>query len=439
VTQETKSPDTPGGVRSLGVQAAQLPKIAVDLENIAATLAEAQRTSTTLILTLDSQLQQIDSELGQAIELEKDPHLSAHDQQLLDQHITQLEDQAIGDTKATLEQAQSIRNGYSDYLQKSLTNLRTDDGYDPAPIQGIDSDDQPSRDQQDQKAVERYGANQRAKDQALVDSPGGMTPEKADAATRLRDYVTATNPAADTDARRLASERLDDFNMARFTGPLPVDPILGSDARSRAQMRLEWQKKLEQGFAGGPPMTPDQVTQMLDNSEQQGRVVVAQQAIKGLERQGMSSQGATTVVSRLSQGVPWAQIVQQDGQTLDFAGAGISEMGDSVSTGRHALDGLTPGDAKAIVKVGKIVGGIGTTAEVAVAFNDWVNGAPAGQTIGKATGGVAGGWLGASGAGALAGTTIGPEGAFIGAILGAAFGSFFGEKGGSALGGVFDK
>jgi hypothetical protein len=129
--------------RSLGVQAAQLPKIAVDLENVAAALAEAQRTSGTLISTLDSQLQQIDTELGQAVELEKDGHLTAHEHQLLDQHITQLEDQAIGDTKAPLGQIQSIRNGYSDYLQKSLANLRTD-GYDPAPIQAVDTPEAPA-------------------------------------------------------------------------------------------------------------------------------------------------------------------------------------------------------------------------------------------------------------------------------------------------------
>jgi hypothetical protein len=131
--------------RSLGVQAAQLPKIAVDLENIGATLAEAQRTSGRLISTLDSQLQEIDTELGQAVELEKNGHLSAHDEQLLDQHITQLEEQAIGDTKATLGQVQSIRNGYSDYLQKSLTNLRTEDGYDPAPIQALDAPEAPTK------------------------------------------------------------------------------------------------------------------------------------------------------------------------------------------------------------------------------------------------------------------------------------------------------
>jgi hypothetical protein len=125
--------------KSLGVQAAQLPKIAVDLENIAATLAEAQRTSTTLISTLNNQLQQIDTEIGQAVELEKNPHLTADEYDQLDEYITELEDDAINNTKATLQQAQTIRNIYSDYLQKSLTNLRTDNGYDPAPIQAVDA------------------------------------------------------------------------------------------------------------------------------------------------------------------------------------------------------------------------------------------------------------------------------------------------------------
>lgn len=132
------SADVQRATRSLGVQAAQLPKVAVDLEDIAATLAQAQRTSATLISTLDSQLHQLDTELGQALELEKNPHLSAHEQQLLDRHITQLEDQAIYDTTVTLGQVQSIRGGYSDYLQKSLTNLRTD-GCNPASIQALDA------------------------------------------------------------------------------------------------------------------------------------------------------------------------------------------------------------------------------------------------------------------------------------------------------------
>jgi hypothetical protein len=108
------------------------------LENVAATLAEAQRTSGALISTLESQLQQLDNEIGQALDLEKNPNLTAAERQALDQLITALEDQAIDGTKATLAQLQSIRAGYSDYLQRASANLRTD-GYDPAAIQGLDA------------------------------------------------------------------------------------------------------------------------------------------------------------------------------------------------------------------------------------------------------------------------------------------------------------
>jgi pimeloyl-ACP methyl ester carboxylesterase len=123
---------------ALQLQAAQLPKIAVDLENVAATLAEAQRTSGVLISTLESQLQQLDNEIGQAVELEKNPNLTAAERQALDQLITALEDQAIADTKSALTHLQSIRGGYSDHLQRASANLRTD-GYDPAAIQGLDA------------------------------------------------------------------------------------------------------------------------------------------------------------------------------------------------------------------------------------------------------------------------------------------------------------
>ncbi|MGH3967957.1 MAG: hypothetical protein ACRDTV_07560, partial [Mycobacterium sp.] len=129
-------------VSSLGVQAAQLPKIAVDLENIAAALAEAHRTCGVLISTLEAQLEGIDRQIGDAEELEKNGHLSAADKQAVDQLITSLEHQAVDDTKSTLAQLQSIRAGYFDYLQKSLTNLRTD-GYDPAAIQAFDAPQSP--------------------------------------------------------------------------------------------------------------------------------------------------------------------------------------------------------------------------------------------------------------------------------------------------------
>ncbi|OMC57164.1 hypothetical protein A5747_05105 [Mycobacterium sp. IS-836] len=122
--------------KALGAQSVQLPKIGVELENIAAALAEAQRTGAVQISNLEGQLQQLDNEIGQAVEAEKDIHLSAADKSALDTLITHLEQEAIDDTKSTLGQLVSLRNGYSDCLQKSLATVRGD-GYEPPAIQGL--------------------------------------------------------------------------------------------------------------------------------------------------------------------------------------------------------------------------------------------------------------------------------------------------------------
>jgi hypothetical protein len=124
--------------KALGAQSLQLPKIGVDLESIAAALAEAQRTGAVLISSLEGQLQQLDGEIGQAVELEKQPNLTAAERSEIDAHISGLEQQAIDDTKSALGQLESLRDGYSDYLQRALATLRTD-GLDPETIQGLDA------------------------------------------------------------------------------------------------------------------------------------------------------------------------------------------------------------------------------------------------------------------------------------------------------------
>ncbi len=218
----------------LMVQRDQLPAIGADLSNIAANLAETQRFSGMQVENLNTQLHYIDALIDQAL---------AHDQD-----TSALEDNAIAATSGgVLHQVEALRDDYGAKLEASLTDLRAEHGYDPAPIEDVDGDGQPGLEQRGRESTDYYDANQRAKDEALVNSDGPMTQEKADAAARLRDFATATNPAADADARRLAGERLDDFRMAHFVGPLPKDPILGGDARSRAQGRLDLQRKLEQG------------------------------------------------------------------------------------------------------------------------------------------------------------------------------------------------
>lgn len=124
---------------SLGAQAAQLPKIGIDLENIAAALAEAQRSGKGDISALEAELQNLDDQIGEAVELEKNPHITRSERQLLDQYLDGLEKQAINDTKASLRKLRDVRNRYTQHLETSMTNLRTKDGYDPALIQGIDA------------------------------------------------------------------------------------------------------------------------------------------------------------------------------------------------------------------------------------------------------------------------------------------------------------
>lgn len=124
---------------SLGAQSLHVTRIGVDLENIAAALAEAQKAGAGQIAALEAQLQRLDGEIGQAVELEKDPALGAADRDALEHLITACEDDAIGDTRAALGRLQSIRDRYSASLRKSLGDLHAE-GYDATILQRVDAD-----------------------------------------------------------------------------------------------------------------------------------------------------------------------------------------------------------------------------------------------------------------------------------------------------------
>ena len=111
--------------RTLGLQAAQLPKIAIDLEDIAAALAEAQRTSAWYLAALEYDLEDIDDELCDA--LADDDQCAADD----------LREDAVTETKAIVLVLRQIRDRYSAMLAAALGNLRAE-GVDPAEIQGVD-------------------------------------------------------------------------------------------------------------------------------------------------------------------------------------------------------------------------------------------------------------------------------------------------------------
>lgn len=127
-------------VKSLGAQSLELPKIGADLENIAAALADAQKAGAARIAALDAQLKSISDSVVQAVNLlNNDKSLTAADKDAVHAFINTCEDDAVRDTKAALAALQSIRNGYSDGLKKSLDSLHAE-GYDGAPLHGADAD-----------------------------------------------------------------------------------------------------------------------------------------------------------------------------------------------------------------------------------------------------------------------------------------------------------
>ncbi len=127
---------------SLGVQAAQLPVIASDLEEIAAALAEAQRSSATCIANLEKSLQHIDSDLGNFRDLERTPQLTVDERSRISLRIGGFEQDAVRDTTSTWQQIVHIRDGYTGTLHVVEGKLRTD-GYDSALVTTLDQPPSP--------------------------------------------------------------------------------------------------------------------------------------------------------------------------------------------------------------------------------------------------------------------------------------------------------
>lgn len=120
----------------LGVHAEQLGKIAADLENIAAALAQAQRDCNTAVSALEGQLHGIDDDIAIAVESEEN-RTKAY-RSFVDACIDVLFTRAADDTRETLQHVTSICNSYLDTLHGASNTLHTD-GYDPQRIQSFDS------------------------------------------------------------------------------------------------------------------------------------------------------------------------------------------------------------------------------------------------------------------------------------------------------------
>ncbi len=149
--------------------------------------------------------------------------------------------------------------------------------------------------------------------------------------------------------------------MLRFVGPLPVDPVLGTDARQQAKTRLNTNNSWRRGFSVRPPMSVDAATAFLDSSETQARAIALNRAEQVLRNMGFSDEGIMKMIIRF-------------GSLGDSLGTGVERYGDSVETRRHALNGLSKADAELFSKWGGKLGTIGNVAQLVIARIDWFDG-----------------------------------------------------------------
>lgn len=128
--------------KALGYQSEKLPKIGLDLENVATALAAAQRAGADEIAALDRQLHVLDVLIGAA---KKDLTLAlpANEREKLEKLINDAHADAVDDVRDALKQMLMIRGLYTDVLDTSRGTL-AGDGYDPSLIWGVDGH-QPQR------------------------------------------------------------------------------------------------------------------------------------------------------------------------------------------------------------------------------------------------------------------------------------------------------
>jgi hypothetical protein len=409
---------------SLHLTREQMSRIGVDLQSISASLAESQRSGKISIGNLEARLRQLDDQI--------DARIATASTEGGNADWSDLRAAAEAATTGALREMQAIHDAYAAVLDKASQAMSAD-GYQASPTSGIDGQgEQPNYGQAE---AEKYGETARAVDQQLVNSPGSWTPEKQAAAGRLRDYKTINDPTAGVDETRYAAERLNDYETSRATGPLPVDPVLGGDARTRAQRRLEMQQKLEQGLLGATGMTPDQATALLDSSEVQARELVVSRVQEQLQRAGMSPEGAAQAATDMSHGIIPKELVEgasSAGKPISGLKEAFDRTAESLPTGSHWDESVvtySAHDVDALKAVGSKLGVAGNLIDLGVGLYDIQHGAPVGQVVAKTGGGMAGAWaLGALGA--EIGAPAGPPGAFVGAVALGTIGAIYGEDAG---------
>ncbi|AQT78541.1 hypothetical protein B1R94_03710 [Mycolicibacterium litorale] len=421
---------------ALAAHPEELASIATDLEQAAAALATAQHESAAQIDAMNTQLHGIDGEIS--AQGPEAPWL-----------IPQLHGQARDATRTGLAHIETIRGAYLDQLHGAETAMMAS-GYIPDALDRIDGVPGDSPDE----AAKRYDqSGQRAKDQALSDraraSKGdgtlGWSRDEQDAAQRLEDYKSITDPArgvahrggeaAQAEAKRLAGERLDDFNMANSTGVVARDPVLGGDVRTRAQTRLKLQHDLETGqLPSHPqPLIPDEATKLMDQMELANRANTLVRLQQTLQQCGMSAEGAAQVAEGFAHGVipdEYLEGASAASKVFDSGNEAMGSYADLLPGGRHWAPGVafSPDDVEALKTLGRRIGVVGSALDLGVgAYEVFVEGKPLVDVAVETGGGMAGAWAGAE-AGGFVLSGFGPPGVFIGVLAGGVGGAFAGER-----------
>lgn len=278
-------------VKSLGAQSLQLPKIAADLESIAAALAEAQKAGAQEIAALERQLQLLDRLIGAAMKDLEDPNLDANSRSKLQALIKDAKADAVDETRDASHQLQSIRDGYSDTLQKSLATLRGD-GYDQAEIQAVEGPLSPLPDLPDdpQQFTQAWNSLTPAqKDEEFRRSP--MIGNHDGMPTVDRDHYNRLNLAGELSSAQAAAAQADALRAqhpdwaAGKNIPHPNEPGAIFDDRLAYEA---WQRQFDAARDGAKylpdlqavdkavKMSPDRKLMLLDNKTgKQARAAIA--------------------------------------------------------------------------------------------------------------------------------------------------------------------
>ncbi len=252
--------------QALGAQSEQLPKIGADLENIAAALADAQKSGAAEIATLERQLQLLDKIIGAAKKDLEDGNLSATDRSALQTLIKDAKADAVDDTREALNQMRAIRDGYANSLHHAQKNL-ADDGYDPARVLGVDGHAAETPESAKQDVHDALGGDKGAAARVngvlqgiTPDQLAGKVPLTAEQASVL-SQLQAQEHGMTIDALKTAEERLGDekgmigdswqlMSNSNLTFP-KTDTTVGADQGSDM-------------LRGGMAQLPDSVQQVLN-------------------------------------------------------------------------------------------------------------------------------------------------------------------------------